>query len=610
MPALKNFKTVCDIFVTLTEEYSKVANRPILSYKENNKYVGVSFENFKEIVEDFACGLSELGLKRGDKIAILSENRPEWIYTDFSALAIGLVDVPIYPITTADQIEFMLNNSETKAVAVSNKFQLNKILKVRSKLKFLKFIVVYSEKDVTPNNDSIYSFGNVMKLGKSFKRQNPKHIKENLTIANENDVATIIYTSGTTGEPKGVILTHKNIVTGIHNNLAYLDINKSDRLLSFLPFCHIFERNTGYYSALAAGADLWLAESIEKVSNNLLEARPTIMTTVPRLFERIYAKIQKNIEMQPKFKRDIFKWAVETGMEYHKAKKSGNISAPLSIKYKAAQKLALDKIRNITGGRFRFFVSGGAALAKELGEFFEAFGLIILEGYGLTETSPVISCNRENDYKFGTVGRIWPNLEVKFAPDGEILVKGPTVMQGYYKNQKETDAVIKDGWFHTGDLGEFDSEGFLKITDRKKNLFKTSTGKYVAPTPIENLFLSSKYIEQFVLIGDRRMFLTALIVPDFDALKEYADSNNIDYDNMNDLVNNETIYSLVEKDLAVFQKQLTNYEKVRKFVLLDKPFTIETGELTPKLSVKRKVIEEKYKNLIEEMYAKFEKNSD
>jgi long-chain acyl-CoA synthetase len=358
----------------------------------------------------------------------------------------------------------------------------------------------------------------------------------------------------------------------------------------------------GYYTGFASGGTMCYAESIEAVSTNLLEVKPTLMTSVPRLFERIYSKVIKNVESQPAKKQKIFYWALDIGKEYAQAKKIKNLPLTLTLKYKLANKLVLQKIKDKTGGNLRFFISGGAALSRELGEFFEALGILIIEGYGLTESSPVITANRVDDYKFGTVGKVLPGIEVKIAKDGEILARGPNIMQGYYKNKKETEAVLKDGWLHTGDIGVFDADGFLVITDRKKHLFKTTAGKYIAPTPIESLFISSKFIDQFVLIGDSRMFLSALVVPDFEAVKEYADSHKIPYSNEKDLVKNSEIYKVIEDDMSRFQKQLANYERVRKFVLLEKPFTIESGEITPSMKIKRKFVEERYRHLIEEMY--------
>ena len=602
MPLLKVCSTVPELFEFLTEDYANRTKSFIMMHKVNGKYEGISYSKFKEETESFAFGLASLGVERQDKIAIISENRPAWVYSDMSIVGLGAIDVPLYPSLTSDSIEYILNNSESKGIIVSNKFQLNKILKVRKNCPKLEFIIIMNEKDGITSDPAIYTFNEVQLKGGKLKQEDPLFFKDKMHKVQKDDLCTIIYTSGTTGEPKGVMLTHWNILSNSKAALEILPIYESDVWLSFLPLCHIFERMGGYYTGFASGGTMCYAESIEAVSTNLLEVRPTLMTSVPRLFERIYSKIIKNVESQSVKKQKIFNWALRTGRDYTHAKKTKEISLALTIKYKLANKLVLQKIKDKTGGNLRFFISGGAALARELGEFFEALGILIIEGYGLTESSPVITANRVDDYKFGTVGKVIPGVEVKIAPDGEILARGPNIMQGYYKNKKETDAVLKNGWLHTGDIGVFDSDGFLVITDRKKHLFKTTAGKYIAPTPIENLFVSSKFIDQFVLIGDSRMFLSALIVPDFETIKEYADSHRIPYSNERDLVNNSEIYKAIENDMSKFQKQLANYEKVRKFVLLDKPFTIESGEITPSMKIKRKFVEERYRHLIEEMY--------
>lgn len=603
------FKTIPHLFRYLTEEYSKETSSYILKHKVDGKYVGITYDQLREETELLANGLAYLGIKNNDKVSIISENRPEWVYSDFAILGLGGIDVPLYPSLTADSVEFILNNSESKGVILSNKFQLNKLLKVRDRCKTLKFIIILNEKDYDPNVKDLHTFKDVQEFGRKFRKDNPGHFAESMQLAKPGDICTIIYTSGTTGEPKGVVLTHQNILSNVQSALESFPINKDDVFLSFLPLCHIFERMGGYYTAFACGGTICYAESIETVAQNLIEVKPTIMTTVPRLFERIYSKIMKNVESQPEKKQKIFFWAIEIGREYAKTKKTKSIPLSLSIKHKIADKLVFKKLREKTGGNLRFFISGGAALPRELGEFFEAVGILIIEGYGLTESSPVISANRLDAYKFGTVGKAMPGVQIKIAEDGEILAKGPNIMQGYYKNKKETEATIKDGWLYTGDIGVFDQDGFLIITDRKKHLFKTSAGKYIAPTPIENIFLASKYIDQFVLIGDRRMFLTALIVPDFEALKEYADSHNIKYSTTEDLAKDDEIYKLLEKDMDQFQKKLANFERVRKFVMLDRPFSIESGEITPSMKVKRKFIEERYQDLIEQMYKSLERTS-
>ena len=601
MPALKTFKTIPDLYNHLVEEYGPTAEHSAFKHKVNGVYTDITFQQFKEGTESFAMGLASLGVKRGDKVAIIGENRPEWVYSDMAIMGLGGVDVPLYPISTSETIEFILNNSEAVGVIVSNNFHLNKVLKIRENCKQLRFIIVMNEIDTSESGT--YIFKQVQEMGKEFAKENKDHFKDNIALAHANDLCTFIYTSGTTGEPKGVMLTHKNIISNVNAVHEIIEIGPTDIFLSFLPLCHVFERMAGYYTALSGGAQIAYAESIEKVSSNLVEIKPTVMTAVPRLFERMYSKIMKGVEASPEKKQKIFKWAVDTGSKYHKANKTETgVPLALSLKHKLADKLVFSKVKEKTGGRLRFFISGGAALARELGEFFEAVGILILEGYGLTESSPVIAVNRPYNYKFGTVGQTMPGVEVKIANDGEILAYGPNIMKGYYKNEAETNATIKDGWLHTGDIGVFDAEGFLMITDRKKSLFKTSGGKYIAPTPIENLFLGSKYIDQFIIIGDRRMYITALIVPDYEALKEFADSHRIHYDDPKELTKMKQIYEMLEKDLGEFQRKLAGYEKVRKFTILDKPFTIEGGEMTPSMKLKRKVIEERYTNLIDDMY--------
>lgn len=608
MAHLNYLTTVPRLYQHLTEEYSKETNNFVIKHKVAGKYVGITYDQFKEETDSFAFGLASLGIKKDDKIAIISENRPEWVYSDMAILGLGAIDVPLYPSLTSDSVEFILNNSESKAIIVSTKFQLNKVMKIRDKCKSLKYIIILNEKDVDENIKDLLSFSKVQELGKDYSKAHPSLLKDNLAVIKPDDVCTIIYTSGTTGEPKGVVLTHHNILSNVQAALDCFPIGSTDVFLSFLPLCHIFERMAGYYTAFSAKCTVCYAESIETVAQNLVDVKPTIMTSVPRLFERIHSKIIKNVDSQPLKKQKIFYWAMDVGVRYAEAKKKGNVPLSFKLKHKVADKLVFSKLREKTGGNLRFFISGGAALPLYLGKFFEAIGIIIVEGYGLTESSPVICANRVEDFKFGSVGKPFPGVEIKIASDGEILARGPNIMQGYYKNKKETEATIKDEWLYTGDIGVFDGDGFLKITDRKKHLFKTSAGKYIAPNPIESMFLASKYIDQFVLIGDRRMFLTALIVPDFEAVKEYADTHKIPYDKVEDLVRDEQIYKMLDKEMDQFQKKLANYERVRKFVLLDRPFTIESGEITPSLKIKRKYVEERYQDLIEQMYQSLDRS--
>jgi len=601
MPLAVEFDTITDMFDKLTKKYMN-EKRPVLMHKVDGRYTGISYSELRSMVVNCSLGLASLGVKRGDNIALISENRPEWVVADLGIVSLGAVTVPLYTTLTPKQIEYIFNNAGVRFAFVSNQFQLTKLLKIYDQVKTLEKVIVLSEKGVELN-DPVIGLSSVLKRGERFNQQNPTHFLDSIKRATPDDLLTIIYTSGTTGDPKGVMLTHGNLVSNMKAAAEVLPFDHRDVFLSFLPLCHSFEKMAGYLTALASGATIAYAESVETVRDNLLEIRPTVMTAVPRFFERLYDRIRKQVDNGPPLKRKIFYWAADVGRRIAEAKRSGNIPVSLKTQHALADVLVYRKFRHRLGGRLRFMVSGGAALAKELGEFFEAIGIQVIEGYGLTETSPVISVNRLDRYKFGTVGFPIPGVEVKIADDGEILTRGPHVMKGYWRNKQATAEVIdNDGWLHTGDIGVFDRDGFLVITDRKKHLFVSSGGKNIAPQPLENLFLQSKFIDQFVLIGDRRMFLSALIVPDFESLRTFASTNGITFTSDADLVKHPEVYKLIESEIQSLQKDLATYERVRKFVLLDSPLTIENGELTPTLKVKRKVVEEKYSHLIERMY--------
>lgn len=595
------FSTITEMFDRLTMKYAD-EQRPVLMHKTSGTYVPISYRELRHRVELFALGLAAIGVKQGDHVALISENRPEWVVSDMGMLYLGAVNVPIYPTLTARQIEFIFNDANVKVAIVSNQMQLNKIERISRDVKSLKKVVIMAERQDSAQG-LVVGFSDVLRAGESFERDHPAYLSQSLKQQKPADLLTIIYTSGTTGNPKGVMLTHDNLVTNIQSCAEVIPFSPDDVLLSFLPMCHSFERMAGYYTAMSCGATVAYAESIETVRENLLEVRPTVVTTVPRLFERIYGRIKRQIDSSPTVHRKMFQWAVDVGRRYVIARKRRSVSPALGAQRALAQRLVYRKLQERMGGRLKYFVSGGAPLARELGEFFEAIGIQIIEGYGLTETSPVISVNRLDHYKFGTVGHPIPGVEVKIAEDGEILARGPNIMRGYWNNKKATEeAIDKDGWLSTGDMGVFDAEGFLMITDRKKHLFVSSAGKNIAPAPLENLFLQSKYVNQFMLIGDRRMFISAIIVPDFDALREYADKNKIQYENFGDLAQNPEIHKLVERDIQFLQKDLANFERVRRFVLLDKPLTIENGEITPTQKVRRNIVEERYRDLIENMY--------
>ena len=601
MAVAVSFSTIAELFDHLTAKYGR-ETRPMFLSKISGSYTGIGYAEVRSRVESFAAGMASLGLKKGERVAIIAENRLEWVLSDQAIAALGAVSVPVYPTMSTRQTEFIFIDAGVRFAIVSNQFQLNKVMRLRENVGSLELIVVMNGKGAATES-GIMDFSAVMQRGDDLLRKDPECVSRSRHRVKPSDLLTIIYTSGTTGNPKGVMLTHANLVSNIVASARVIDFGPSDVLLSFLPLSHTFERMAGYYTAVACGATVAFAESVESVRENMLEVRPTIITTVPRLFERLHGRVIKTVEAGPFVQRRIFRWAIRIGREYAMARRRGSVTPSLGAKRALADKLVFAKLRERTGGRMRFFVSGGAALAREFGEFFEAVGLTILEGYGLTESSPVIAVNRLGHHRFGSVGQPIPDVEVKIDVDGEILARGPNIMKGYWKQPEATaQAVDREGWLHTGDIGVLDAEGFLYITDRKKNLFVSSGGKNIAPQPIENLFLSSRFIEQFMLVGDRRTYLTALIVPDFEALREYAEARKIRFDSNTELAQHPQIRMLIEQDIGQIQKDLSSYERVRRFTLLDKPFTVEEGELTPTQKVRRKIVEERYAHLIEEMY--------
>jgi long-chain acyl-CoA synthetase len=451
----------------------------------------------------------------------------------------------------------------------------------------------------------------MIEAGRQLAKTVPGQLENLARAIHPDDLLTLIYTSGTTGNPKGVMLTHGNFVSNIKGAADRLPITIEDVVLSYLPLCHSYERTGGYYTCFACGATIAFADSIETVSENLTEVRPTLMTSVPLLFTRIKTRIERGVEKEPEKKQKAFAWGVKTGIERFRDQQSkGRVGLALKARYALADRLVLSKIRERTGGRLRFFVSGGGPLPIDVGEFFFGIGLTIIEGYGLTETSPIIAANPIEKPRLGTVGPPLVNVEVKIAEDGEILTRGPHVMKGYFKDEDATSETIDgEGWLHTGDIGVIDKEGYLRITDRKKHLFVNAGGKNIAPGPIENLLAESRLVDQVVLIGDRRLFNTALIVPDFNALQEIAAIQGIAVGDLKDeaareaLIDTEAVIVAIDGEIKRLQKDLSAYERVRRFELLAEPFTVENGMMTPTLKVKRKAVEERYRELIDAMYA-------
>ncbi len=468
--------------------------------KKGGVYTNISAQEVVESVESLSAKLLQLGVQKGDRIGLLAETRYEWAYADLAILCAGAVTVPIYSTLPEKQVEYIINNSEMTLIFVSDGTQLQKILDIRKECPLLKTVVVFDPPaQLSPG---ILTLELMIKEGKDSLKKDPAMVRNRAAECKPDDVFTLVYTSGTTGEPKGVMLTHSNVISNVESLLQFFTFNQNDVALSFLPLSHILERMAGYYTMLSRGTTIAYAESIEAMPKNLGEVRPTILISVPRVYEKFYARVMDNVAGEHGLKKKMATWALKVAAEFSETKLNNRSpSIFLSLKHGIADKLVFSKIRGRLGGRLRILMSGGAALPRQLAHFFYGLGLTILEGYGLTETSPVIAVNRPDHFKFGTVGPAIPGVEVKIAEDGEILTRGPHIMKGYYKKPKETAEVMTaDGWFKTGDIGEVDAEGFLRITDRKKDLLKTSGGKYIAPQFVENSLKTSKYVTQIVVI--------------------------------------------------------------------------------------------------------------
>jgi long-chain acyl-CoA synthetase len=588
-------KTLNELFNSAVDRYR---DQEFLRFKSNGEWRSLSFVDLASRVRKLALGLHALGLRRGDRIAIWSENRPDWNLADLATLATGAVDVPIYSTQAPSQVEYILRDSGAKAIFVSSAFAED-ALATKAHLPSLEFVISFDEA-----NGAAITIEDLISKGSALYVAQPELYETSWRTAAPEDLATILYTSGSTGDPKGVMLTHKNLTNNVLHTQRWLQLeNQSELALTYLPFTHIFERAAWYLYA-NIGAVIAYAESIEAVARNLLEVRPTAMTSVPRMFEKIYAKILERGLSAGFPKRQIFLWSLGVGRRWAEAKDRGErIGALLSFQHKLADALVFKKWREAVGGNVRLFISGGAPLAPEIAYLFYAAGLQILQGYGLTETSPSVSCNTVERNRIGTVGPIIDGVKVQIASDGEILVKGDTVMLGYYNHPVENDeAFTPDGWFRTGDVGHIDADGFLVITDRKKDLIKTSGGKYIAPQRLESLIKSSRFVSQVVVVGNARKFASALIVPNMELLLGYAQIKGISYRDQRDLISNPRVVDLIERQVNKYTTEVARFEKVKKVALLEKEFTTESGELTPTLKPKRSVIEKKYAAVIDRLY--------
>jgi long-chain acyl-CoA synthetase len=594
---------------TLAEVFTRAVSRhpkpDALNYKRDGAWRAISSAELIERARLVACGLYALGLRQGDRAAILSESSPEWTLTDAGCQFAGVVDVPIYPTQAPPQVRYILDDSGARVLFVRNRAAFERIFEAIDGAPALEHLIFFEPEGAQEVGAT--TLADLIERGRALERERPGLIEELSRSISAGDLATIIYTSGTTGEPKGVMLTHANLVTNLIDSSGHLAFSETDIALSVLPLSHVLER-LGMYMYIHHGMSVYYAESIEKIGDNMREVRPTIMICVPRLFEKIYARIQEKAAAGGKLKAGMLAWAVGVGKLWAQLTVEGGKSVPplLQLKHDVASRLVFSKWRAGVGGRMRLFVSGGAALPEEIGYIFLGAGLPIVQGYGLTETSPVIAAGTLEDNRIGTVGRPIKNVEVRIAPDGEIETRGPNIMRGYYKKPAETRAVFtEDGWFKTGDIGLLDADGFLKITDRKKELFKTSGGKYIAPSVIEARIKGSRFVNQVVLIGHGRKYPAALIVPDWEQLRAYTQHKGIRDAGSSpaELCRNERILDLMQRQVDGLCADLSKYERVKRIALIERELSIEGGELTPTLKVKRRVVDEKYRDVINRLYA-------
>ncbi len=580
----------------------KYGKQDALNHKIAGKWINIPAEIFVERVRNVALGLAELGTKPGDRIALLSENRPEWSIADLAILSLGAINVPIYTTQAVDQVRYILTDSGARAIFISNRKLFKHVSKALEGLDFLERIIFFDE-TAGDNIERSTALESLERKGQERSLNKPAAFGAYLKAIRPEDLATIIYTSGTTGEPKGVMLTHSNFISNVLSITGGLPISATDTALSVLPLSHIFER-TGFYVFCYAGVSVYYTASFDQVAENLREVRPTVMTAVPRLFEKVYHRIVKKGFSQKGWKRRVFVRSLAVGQRYAEAKDKGKFVGPaLALQQRMANRVVFSKWREGVGGHLRYFVSGGAPLSPALSYAFLAAGIPILQGYGATETC-IVSANRPENNQVGSVGVPFDGIEVSIAEDGEILLRGPNVMRGYYGHPEETASVLSDNWFATGDVGHLDQEGRLYITDRKKDLFKLSNGKYVAPQQIESLLKQSEFVSQVVVVGAGRKQPAALIVPEWEAVRQALSASGEEFPTDRvALARLPATVKLVQSDVALLTKELADYERIRRIALLPDEFSIDRGELTPTLKVKRRVIDQKFEGLIEELYS-------
>jgi long-chain acyl-CoA synthetase len=565
----------------------------------------LSNQQFFEHVRAFSLGLRAIGLEPGDRVALASESRPEWVVSDLAVMTAGAVTVPLYPTLSAPQMWFILNETEARIAIVSNAAQVAKLREVDERTHALRTVVVI-EGEVEAGPFRVLTMADVAAIGARALASDfgaADRYRDEAAAVLPDALATIVYTSGTTGDPKGVMLTHRNIVSNVIATKGWIGLESSDRLLSFLPLSHVFERVV-LFRCLYDGVSVYFAETMTSVARDLQRVKPTVMTGVPRAWEKFYGAIQEGLGKLHGPRKKLAEWAIEVGFESARLRFTGGTPAPL-LKAKAAvaDRLVFSKIRERVGGRIRFLVSGSAPLSPKIGEFFFAINVPILEAYGLTESSPGISGNPLDAPRLGTVGKPLPGVEVRIGPDGEILVRGPNIMRGYYKRPEATAETLAGGWLHTGDIGEFSEDGYLAITDRKKDLIVTSGGKKIAPQPLENLLKMDPLVSEAVLIGEQRKFPAALLVPDFAKLEARFAAMKLRAASREELVRHPEVLRLYQEVLDRLNGSLAQFERVKRFALLPTEFTMERGELTPTMKVRRQVVEQRWRPLIDTIYA-------
>lgn len=599
--------TLNELFLTSVERHRKA---DAFLTKSGGRYRPVSSQEALATAAACAKAFDALGLQTGDRLAILSDNRLEWALTDYAAVGLGAVTVPIYPTLLELDIEYILRDSGAKGIVVSTSDQLHKIRSVHSRLPDLRFVLAMD--DLHDTQEPGAGLGNWWDVVRCYQQPDAiEFFRGRAGQAQAGDTATILYTSGTTGTPKGVILTHSNIVSNIQATIDMFPMGPNDVGISFLPLSHIFERMLDF-AYFRQGVGIAYAESFDTLPQNLLEVRPTVMAVVPRVLEKVHEKVMETVSKASAVQQRIFRWALRAGEAAAPYRLEARpLPLGIALRCKLADRLVFSKIRERLGGRVSVIVSGSAPLSPAIARFFWAAGLPVYEGYGLTETSPVIAVNRPGATRLGTVGPVIPGVEVRLGDefsndDGvvgrEILVRGPNVSPGYYNLDEENRQAFTDGWFHTGDLGTLEAGGYLAITGRKKHLFKTSGGKYVAPEKLENLFQGHPVVAQALVIGDRRRFVSALIVPNFVRLETYAREHHINFSSREELVSHHEICAFVERHVETLMAPLPPHERVRQIALLPREFTIAAGEVSPSLKIRRRVVEERYQELIEEIY--------